>query len=229
MARNPLIAKIRAEHDRLGIEPTVAGVSHLHDENGIPKAPPRPKSPQPPPPPFSNEPEHIRASVPQQPPPLPPAQARGPNLGQMPAHVGVHEETMWFDDKVVGSGQRPPPQVIDNNKDVDTDALQGYNPLNPSESTRWHEQNMPQDWHDQNVPQESMPQQVDPESLEAAVAIIPPGGYLLLVEGEPVVVRTDKRELRSIVADVLLKHNVDIDRVQVLKSVPIDFGVLMED
>jgi len=218
MTRNPLIAKIRAEHERLGIEPAVAGVSYLHDENGISKAPPYPRNPQPPPPPFSNEPEHVRALDPQQQQPnLPPVQARRPNISQMPAHVGVHEETMWFDDKVVGSGQQ---RFIDNNKDVNIDALQGYNPLNPSESTRWHEQSQQQG---------SAPKKIDPESLEAAIAIIPAGGYLLLVEGEPVVVRTDKRELRSIVADVLLKHNVDIDRVQVLKSVPIDFGVLMED
>jgi len=227
MPRNPLIAQIRSEHERLGVEPTVAGVSHLHDENGMPKAnPPRPRNVMPEPEPISNQREAVRASVPQEPPTLPPAQARGPNLGQMPAHVGVHEETMWFDDKVVGAQVPRQSRVIDNNEEVaNVEQLQGSNPLNPSEPTRWHEQVAPQE----PPPAPQPGRQVDPDSLEGAIAVMPPGSYLLLVEGEPVLIRTDKRELRAVIGDVLLRHNVDIDSVQVLKSVPIDFGVLMED
>lgn len=233
--RNPLVQKLRAEYDRLGVEPTEAGVSYLHDENGMPKLnPQKQRHATPPVQEFSNMPEPIRAEKVQPPPVASPVLARGPNP-TIPAHVGVHEETMWFDEHVVGPQQSAPQQqrqqIIDNNEEMDVDALQGRRPLGEeSQMPGWAK--TAAEANTAAEPKQGPPEQRSEKSLgflEHIGASMRGGKFLLLVEGEPVVVRSNKKELKAVIEDVLLRHNVGIEKVQVLKDVPIDFGVLMED
>lgn len=132
-------------YQQMDIEPAEGGRSLLHDEHGMPKVTPNPKRELPPLKELPSIPISIKASVPDQPKiardmlqkgsPSPAAQQvlqPDENDGFIPpknnfVNVGQTEH-VWYDEKVAGPSETQQ-EMIDNNKDVNIDSLQGLNPM----------------------------------------------------------------------------------------------------
>lgn len=132
-------------HQQMDIDPAEGGRSLLHDEHGMPRVTPAPKQESPPLKELPNIPISIKASVPAQ-----PQIARGvPKKGQpSPAAQQVLQsdeddgfippknnfvnvgqtEHVWYDEKVAGPSEVKQ-EIIDNNKEVDVEKLQGLDPM----------------------------------------------------------------------------------------------------
>jgi hypothetical protein len=125
---------------QMDIEPEEGGKSRLHDEHGLPKVAPVPKKDLPKMPELPNTPVAIKASergapsqmatgVPNKGRPSKSAEQDFQDDGFIPpknnfVNVGQVEQA-WYDEKVAG----PPQEMIDNNEEVDTESLQGMNPM----------------------------------------------------------------------------------------------------
>ena len=132
-----LKAKIRQpEHKRLDIKPSIGGSSLLHDEFGMPNVGNTKRREQAPLKEINNDPVSIKAFVPNdkisyKKPNSPkigldfePAAKDDDFLPPKSNFVAIgHVEHSWYDEKVTG------PSSIDNNEMIDTEALQGIDPL----------------------------------------------------------------------------------------------------
>jgi hypothetical protein len=107
------------QYQKLDITPAVGGKSLLHNELGKLKLPPKPKDKVLPPREFDDKPIMIKAKKVE---PADDDKFLPPKANF--AHVGNIDHA-WYDD--VG--------VVDNNKTVDIDAVQGIDPLNIAAST----------------------------------------------------------------------------------------------
>lgn len=125
---------------QMDMEPEEGGKSRLHDEHGIPKVAPTPKKDLPKMPELPDTPVVVKASergnpsqmatgIPNKGRPSKAAEQDFQDDGFVPpknnfVNVGQVEQA-WYDEKVAG----PPQEMIDNNEEVDTESLQGMNPM----------------------------------------------------------------------------------------------------
>lgn len=144
MKRTLEIKRQPPEYKRLDIEPKVGGGSLLHDEFGMPKTgPTQHKGDIPMMNELPNEPVMIKSSeIDDKPLGKRPQRAAFPIvidddkfIPPKSNFVSVgNVDTGWYNDKVVGPVKTNP--IIDNNDVLDTDSLQGMNPLaSPSETS----------------------------------------------------------------------------------------------
>lgn len=144
MKRTLEIKRQPPEYKRLDIEPKVGGGSLLHDEFGMPKTgPTQHKGDIPMMNELPNEPVMIKSSEKEDKP-----LGKRPQRAAFPIVIDDDKfippksnfvsvgnvDTGWYNDKVVGPVKTNP--IIDNNDVLDTDSLQGMNPLaSPSETS----------------------------------------------------------------------------------------------
>lgn len=136
--------------------------------------------------------------LPQRPPPQP------------RVNVGVHEDTMWFGDLSAGV---PPSKVIDNNDYVDTEAVQGHNPLEPE---GWHtgpEQNSEFAQH---------------EGKSQNGLNLNQDEYAVIYGGKLIESSHDREVIMLCVEDLLLQSDANIDDIFVIKRLKINYGITIE-
>jgi hypothetical protein len=216
------------EHVRLGVKPEDAGVSLLHDESGMSRVPRRQQRIPPPPEPVGSAPVRVAAKPPGEPhsyavPPF----KRGMNAPAAQAdvrvQVGNHEDSLWMDG-VAGRPREPrQPQVIDNNDTIDLRAAEGTAHMDATMGFEQPAASAPV----QQQPELVRYQRADPEMQPKQFAI-PEGAYGIIHQGQVVFVSRDIDQVRQIIEDWVLEHQVPIGSLTVLKNVPIGFGVILE-
>ena len=233
------------EHVRLGIKPEDAGVSLLHDpESGMPRAPRKPQRIPPPPEPISDMPIRVPAGGPGEPtsfatPPF----KRGRNAESAQAdvrvHVGNHEESLWLDGlapeqqqpqpnkhRVVPQGAPLPPPPLDDESVVlsrvagtaHADATMDFE--QPAADPRMRQQ--------MEMPRQQPVQQEPSVAGLLPVGGIPGGAYGIFHDGELVFVSRNPQEVKQVVENWVLEHQVPIRSLMIFKNVPIGFGVILE-
>jgi hypothetical protein len=103
-----------------------------------------------------------------------------------------------------------------------------------SEVTEWPEDMaqivQPTDEDDDEQVQEE--NEIDPESSDVAStrpAAIPEGHYAIIVDGKLVNIKEDIVAVRDFIGNLLLNDNLDIDKIQLIKRIKIDFGIILGD
>jgi hypothetical protein len=221
--RGPVVRKMQTEYQRMDIDPRPAGRSLLHDRNGMPRvAQPKSRAARPMPE-ISNEPIRIPAKkeedvsyhrVPKQP----------------MAHIGMHEDTMWFDEELVAGevpGHSPPEDVIDNNEEIDVESLQRPDSARDEELRRAPKET----WADRIETHQPQEPEAEPEQtveeIEQLGFDLERGEYAVLMNGQLIVKYDDLDYVKRVVEDMILNHDIEVSAITVIKSIPIDFGVLL--
>jgi hypothetical protein len=145
--------------------------------------------------------------------------------------IGRNNETMWFDEGSVAVpvGKQ---EAIDNNENIDIEALQGHDNLNSPFSTG----NIPHPYHQEPVYQQSEPvyqqqdstvqqQEQEPQDENS----LEPGQYAVLYDNEIIVKGHNITEIKGAIEEMILKYNVPIEQIVLIKRLPIDFGLLVEE
>lgn len=143
---------------------------------------------------------------------------------QPKVQVGNHDDELWLDDQSFGSSPAMPTnnaKVIDNNEYVDTEFLQGADPLASTESHPYYEHphTDAQTWEKSAQPQ--------PQVKEEVIAVNP-GNYVIFSSSGKVVCETPA-EVRAHVEDLVLNRVVSINEIEVYKRLNLDFGVIMDE
>ena len=68
-----------------------------------------------------------------------------------------------------------------------------------------------------------------PAVASARPAAIPEGHYAVIVDGKLVNIEEDIGSVRDFIGDLLLNENLDLDKVQLIKRIKIDFGIILGD
>lgn len=217
MARKRRVFKnVETEYERLGVEPKEAGRSLLHDDAGLPKVPRRRVAQMPAPDPLPSKPVSVKASnidVPE----------------QKFAHVGIHHQKLWHDnERQLDMGDSF--DKGDEFEEIDTDAMQGHNSLSPETEVFMddmdHEQRMAHGrTHDHHHVHDEEAQSEE----EILLNDVLPLEYALLLDDEIVETNRDGVVIKNTIEDMVLKHNLDLNRIKVFRRVPIDFGVIIGD
>ena len=254
--RNPVIRRMQTEYQLRDIEPKSGGKSLLHDKNGMPRVNKASSGGRkmPPPAPIKNDPIRVPGIENTNQAPIPASQISIPKrqlnsdrgLQELPARppkqpmatVGMHDEQMWFDEELVAGGTRPRgTEVIDNNEEVDVESLQGIpdgwggmksgsvGDILP-EDLEEAENSPTRDAEAPNTPTEPEPEDVPLETLGFYLAR---GYYAILLKGQLLIKYDDMSYVRNVVEDMILRHDISVEDIQVVKSVPIDFGVVFKD
>jgi hypothetical protein len=217
---------MQTEYQRLDVDPKPAGKSLLHDKNGMRRVAKKPQKQMPRAPEISNEPIKVPAKRVDE----DSISYRNKKVPKQPmAYVGMHEDQMWFDEELVASGDKLPPEeeMIDNNEDVDVTALQGHDPLASTWADRMEDQ--PDYTQDAEPPDSPTPAPEEGvEEIESLGFELGRGEYAVLMNGQLIVKYDDLDYVRRVVEDMILTHNIEVSTITVVKSIPIDFGVLLK-
>ena len=227
--RGPVVRRMQTEYQRRDIEPKPAGQSLLHDKHGMPRVAKKPVKRMPPPPQISNEPIRV------------PARARDEDSisyrSQLPpqpmAHVGMHEDTMWFDEELV-AGEVPDGEMVDNNDEMNVESLQRPDPRRDAELRE------PETWADRmaeaappDYTQDAEPPEPEPqpkvEEIERLGFELDRGEYAILMNGQLIVKYVELDHVRHVVEDMIFTHNIEVSAISVVKSIPVDYGVLFKE
>jgi hypothetical protein len=205
----------------------------------------------PPPEPVSNKSVRVRAARPDQPQFNPPQ--RGMNAPrsradvppQPMAHVGMNNDQMWFDHHVIGKvdGDYDSEQeMIDNNEEMDIESVDQSGLADPPENDYdfYAGERKMQVEDLSGIKSGSvggvLPEDIDEleedseEPSELGITFsLDKGHYAVLLKGQLVVQSEDVKYIKSVVEDMILTHDLDVKDITVLKSIPIDFGVLFRD
>lgn len=234
------------QHD---LKPRDGGRSRLHDANGTPKFRPFKQSPQ----------EDVRetgdrvaiqGSKPAEQPIAKPLNKRELNPrrsaaepvrqnigGDLPVHVGSHEEHAWYDDNVVGGGSRTTSarQYIDNNY-IDTEGLQGADPLaEPVEENfeEFHQNSRTHVAVGAPNPLEdgfrATHEEVGETPSQEQENSIASNTYSIFVDNEFVIGVASKSEALRCIEDIMLNYKVSLDRISAFKKLELNFGVNLND
>ena len=321
------------EHKRLDLEASEGGRSLLHDEFGLPKVSANPREEIAPADELPNNPILIKASVPDESkihmaqgipkrgvPVKSAEQSLDKDDGFVPpksnfVNVGQTEHA-WYDEKVTG-----PSEVVDNNEEVDTEGLQGLNPMVEKPKTSKARANfekrlrqvndkimaqlkevanleqltqfranilgkngvfsviltqfkkLPKDdrmvmgalvneyfktlelefdakeyefissdeeeevWHPEYEddappetladPEEEPSGQPAPTETDSRISALSEGDYAVLIDGRFFAPLKGQSTVVQVLSRLILGNNVDVERIQVIKRVPVDFGVIL--
>ena len=271
--------RVETEYNRMGVDPAEAGKSLLHDDHGLPKVPRKPEEKMPPPEPVSNKPHPVKAVTEAE---QEVQVGRRRHLPSQPfAHVGVHQEKVWFEDE--NSVANIP--VADTEGDlgeeydeIDIESLQGSNPLDQDEQmfvehptedellreeedfTRFKHgreieqlESMAEDEEPEEQPKERA--RFDKERIEKAfergfqkaleeerkraedsaeedvdeidLDSVQPLEYVVILDDEIIATNRDRVFVKNMIGDMLIKHEIEMDRIKVFRRIPVDFGVVI--
>ena len=203
--------KQQPEYQMRDLAPPVGGKSLLHDKFGMKKLNKDVSRRQPLKEQITNDPMIVKAN-----------KALGANISyyngqsrvpQQPmANVGMSQDNMWFEE---GSVAIPANQrIIDNNDEIDVEGLQGRDNL-------FDRQPVLEQVYDRN-------QEVEPEE-QSIDWTIEPGQYVILYDGDIVIKEINLDNIKAVIEEMLLKYNVDIDKISLIKCLPISFGLKIEE
>lgn len=123
-------------------------------------------------------------------------------------NVGVHEDTMWYGDLSAGT---PASKIIDNNEYVNTEAIQGHNPLAEAEKFESEE----------GAP---APAQAQAKGL----IDLNPEEYAVIYNGKLLEATDNLEIIMSCIEDLLLQYDANIDDIFVIKRMKINYGIRLE-
>jgi hypothetical protein len=219
---------MQTEYQRRDIEPKPAGQSLLHDKHGMPRVTKKVAKKVPPPPELPNEPIRVHARRPDE-----DSISYRDNIPPQPmAHVGMHEDTMWFDEELV-AGETPSEdeEMIDNNEEMDIERLQRPDPARDVELRRPPRES----WVERMEPGDAEPPERDPypkeevEEIERLGFDLDVGEYAILMNGQLIVKYSDIEHVRTIIEDMIFNHNIDVSAISLVRNVPIKFGLFFKD
>lgn len=142
-------------------------------------------------------------------------------VGDMPVHVGNHDEHNWYDQNVTGSPDSQDDRVIDNNEYVNVEALQNTQrlPNTDQEREQLEQQQKQASWSDNNPPR---------PVIADVINGIDQGEMCVLMKGDPVFLSSDSVKVVRFIEDAMMKHEISISDISVIKKMGLDFGLTME-
>lgn len=102
-----------------------------------------------------------------------------------------------------------------------------------SQVTEWPEdmaqivRPLPDEDDDEEVQEENETGSESAAVASARPAAIPEGHYAVIVDGKLVNIEEDAGAVRDFIGDILLNENLELDRVQLIKRIKIDFGIIL--
>lgn len=140
-------------------------------------------------------------------------QAKNPRSQKIPQQSqtvmsGMNDEQTWMNDKTFSRVSYPEDQNY-----IDVDKLQGQDNLNVQETD--YEQ---YDTEDAVIPQ-----------ALSSLPLMQRGEFAVFIDGEFFKKSFDLAAIKSFVEDVLINYKIDMDRISVVKSLNIDFGLILND
>lgn len=166
-------------------------------------------------------------------------QQRLPAGASIPVQSGNGEDSLWVDGLGAGEQKRGNVKIIDNNDDINVDALQGYDQtkLQAIESQEFDQEGEVFNDEDVAVPvkatgvinENTAVKFVKPEetSVSRTVDEFLPGDYIVSCGGKTIVKSSDVSLIRQVVEDLVLTQNIDIYDIVVCKRISIDVGVIL--
>jgi hypothetical protein len=83
------------------------------------------------------------------------------------------------------------------------------------------------DEDEEEVQEEDQSDSEEVAAEPACPAAIPEGHYAVIVDGKLVNIEEDAGTVRDFISDLLLNENLEIDRIQLIKRIKIDFGIIL--
>ena len=87
----------------------------------------------------------------------------------------------------------------------------------------------PDEDDDEEVQEENEVGSESPAVASTRHAAIPEGHYAVIVDGKLVNIEEDIGAVRDFIGNLLLNENLDLDKIQLIKRIKIDFGIILGD
>ena len=136
------------------------------------------------------------------------------------AHVGVHKDKMWFEDEKSIDFHNHDEQYMVDGEEAE------YNEKEEMDDDHQEEWAEPEAKY---ATAKSAPlQEEQVEDFYSAFQDLKENQYVLVFDGETYK-NSDINNIKSVIENLVVNHNINISRIQLFKSIPIDFGIIVGD